>query len=144
MNQEYKRKKQFGRMLVAVAIAVCAVVGLMVCSPGGGSHAQQQDRNRQLTHPDAQGSARAGEGKRIALVIGNGGYTNAPPLKNPTNDAADMAEALSGLGFKVDDGVNLTQKQMKFMIRQFGQKLKAGGACSTSLVMACSCAGATT
>jgi Caspase domain/Carbohydrate binding domain len=65
--------------------------------------------------------------RRLALVIGNSSYTNAPPLKNPANDASDMATALSGLGFSVEHGVNLTQRQMKSMIRAFGQKLKDGG-----------------
>ena len=65
--------------------------------------------------------------KRIALVIGNGAYTNAPPLKNPPNDAKDMAEALSRLGFEVEHGVELNQRLMKSMIRQFGQKLRGGG-----------------
>lgn len=30
--------------------------------------------------------------RRVALVIGNGAYKNAP-LRNPVNDAKDMAEA---------------------------------------------------
>lgn len=38
-----------------------------------------------------------------------------------------MAKALSNVGFTVEYGVNLTQRQMKAMIREFGQKLKAGG-----------------
>jgi hypothetical protein len=65
--------------------------------------------------------------RRLALVIGNGTYANAPPLKNPPNDATDMAEALSKVGFTVEHGVDLTQKQMKSMIREFGQKLRGGG-----------------
>ena len=31
--------------------------------------------------------------RRVALVIGNSGYTHAP-LRNPANDAADVAAAL--------------------------------------------------
>jgi hypothetical protein len=60
-------------------------------------------------------------------VIGNGTYTNAPSLKNPPNDATDMANALSNVGFTVEHGINLTQRQMKAMIRGFGQKVKGGG-----------------
>ena len=37
---------------------------------------------------------------RLALVIGNGAYQNAP-LKNPINDAVDMAASLKKLDFKV-------------------------------------------
>jgi len=38
---------------------------------------------------------------RVALVIGNGAYQRLSPLKNPVNDASDMAEALRKLGFEV-------------------------------------------
>jgi uncharacterized caspase-like protein len=81
----------------------------------------QQGRDLQLSQTANQTS-----GKRTALVIGNGAYTSSP-LKNPPNDATDMAKALSSVGFTVEHGVNLTQRQMKAMIREFGQKLKAGG-----------------
>jgi uncharacterized caspase-like protein len=91
--------------------------------PGERSHAQQ-DRNRQLVQT---GSANDGHGKRVALVIGNGAYTNAPPLKNPPNDARDMAATLKALGFDVISGINVNQRDMKRMIREFGQSLKAGG-----------------
>ena len=40
---------------------------------------------------------------RIALVIGNSDYENAP-LKNPVNDAALMASTLKGVGFEVMAG----------------------------------------
>jgi uncharacterized caspase-like protein len=65
--------------------------------------------------------------RRLALVIGNSAYIHAPVLRTPVNDAADMAAALSELGYTVERGINLTQRQMKSMIREFGQKLKAGG-----------------
>ena len=35
--------------------------------------------------------------QRTALVIGNADYDTAP-LKNPANDAVDMAKALRGVG----------------------------------------------
>ena len=48
----------------------------------------------------AGASAVAGE-DRVALVIGNGAYTETAPLANPANDANDVAAALEGLGFEV-------------------------------------------
>jgi hypothetical protein len=43
--------------------------------------------------------------KRVALVIGNSGYKFAGELRNPKNDASDMAAALRRFGFQVvDDG----------------------------------------
>ncbi|MDT5121954.1 MAG: hypothetical protein QOC96_1436 [Acidobacteriota bacterium] len=83
----------------------------------------QQGSTRQLSQEGTEKQ----NGQRVALVIGNSAYTNAPRLKNPVNDATDIADALSRLGFNVDHGVDLNQKQMKFMIREFGKKLKAGG-----------------
>ena len=65
--------------------------------------------------------------RRIALVIGNGAYTNAPTLKNPPNDARDMAATLKALGFDVTSEINVNQPDLKRLIREFGQKLKAGG-----------------
>jgi|GEM_PF-2885263 len=79
-------------------------------------------RDRQL----AQETPNASTDRRIALVIGNATYIHAPALKNPANDATDMATTLSGLGFIVEHGINLTQRQMKQMIREFGKKLRAG------------------
>jgi hypothetical protein len=43
---------------------------------------------------------------RVALVIGNSNYMNSP-LKNPVNDARDMAVKLRGLGFTVIERNNL-------------------------------------
>ncbi len=47
----------------------------------------------------AQSPQSASTGKRIALVIGNGGYQYVPRLANPTSDARLMAETLRELGF---------------------------------------------
>jgi tetratricopeptide (TPR) repeat protein len=88
------------------------------------AQAQQQDgRARQLKQEEAKGQSE----RRLALVIGNGAYANAPRLKNPANDSTDMAAALSQVGFTVEHGVDLSFKQMKFMIREFGKKLRGGG-----------------
>ncbi|HSS20372.1 MAG TPA: caspase family protein [Pyrinomonadaceae bacterium] len=87
--------------------------------------AQEPPDSRQLEREQIQRLEKTG--KRIALVIGNGAYTNAPPLKNPPNDARDMTATLKELGFDVASGINVNQREMKRLIREFGQKLKAGG-----------------
>ena len=61
--------------------------------------------------------------RRIALVIGNSAYQNTAELKNPKNDAADMAASLRRLGFEVFEGHDLDKRSMERMIRQFGVKL---------------------
>jgi hypothetical protein len=64
--------------------------------------------------------------RRLALIIGNGDYKSSP-LKNPLNDARDMAAMLQQLGFQVIHEENATRKQMDIAIRNFGQKLSSGG-----------------
>ena len=65
----------------------------------------------------------AGE-SRVALVIGNANYKDAP-LANPVHDARAVAKALNGLGFKVSLRTNLTQTQLRRAIREFGDELHA-------------------
>ncbi len=61
--------------------------------------------------------------KRVALVIGNGAYSNTAPLNNPANDAADVVGVLQRLGFEVVEGRDLDKRSMERLIRQFGTKL---------------------
>jgi uncharacterized caspase-like protein len=63
---------------------------------------------------------------RVALVIGNGSYTNSP-LRNPANDARAVAGSLKQLGFEVAHHENLGLKAMGRAIRDFGSKLKDVG-----------------
>jgi len=60
--------------------------------------------------------------KRYALVIGNSDY-KIGALRNPKNDATDMAAVLKNLGFDVSLYVNLGQEEMKTRIREFGDKI---------------------
>ena len=60
---------------------------------------------------------------RIALVIGNGGYQEAP-LKNPVNDAKAMSAKLRQLGFEVILRTDSDQRSMIEAIGEFGQKLE--------------------
>jgi len=62
---------------------------------------------------------------RVALVIGNGSY-KASPLRNPVNDAKDMATKLRSLGFTVVERNNLTVKQIGSTLREFRGKLVPG------------------
>jgi uncharacterized caspase-like protein len=62
---------------------------------------------------------------RFALVVGNSAYKSVP-LKNPTNDAKDMAAKLKGMGFTVIERSNLTVKQIGSTLREFRSKLTPG------------------
>jgi formylglycine-generating enzyme required for sulfatase activity len=50
--------------------------------------------------------------KRVALVIGNGAYRNAPALPNPRNDAEDVSAALKRMGFETIIALNLDKQGM--------------------------------
>lgn len=60
---------------------------------------------------------------RYALVIGNGAYTHVSPLNNPVNDAADIAAALQGLGFRVDKVLNGSLEQMEEAVGRLKNQL---------------------
>jgi len=64
--------------------------------------------------------------RRTALVIGNSAYTSGP-LKNPVNDAIDMASALKKAGFAVTLKKNANHREMMESIEEFGNTLKKGG-----------------
>jgi hypothetical protein len=61
--------------------------------------------------------------RRVALVVGNGAYENAGPLRNPVNDARSVAESLRRVGFEVMLTENRSQREMAQDIREFGRKL---------------------
>src|SRR5690242_1990665 len=58
---------------------------------------------------------------RVALVIGNASYKNAPALANPLNDAEDVAVALRRYGFEVVDGRDLDKRSMEQALARFGR-----------------------
>ncbi|MBZ0262987.1 MAG: tetratricopeptide repeat protein [Hyphomicrobiales bacterium] len=63
-------------------------------------------------------------GKRVALVIGNSAYEFDTELPNPRNDARAMASMLSGMGFKVISGMDLTRREFETKIREFARAVK--------------------
>lgn len=65
--------------------------------------------------------AHAGEG-RVALVIGNEAYENAPPLATPVRDAQDMARALRDLGFDVTVLTDANPDVFKAVLGAFAAK----------------------
>ncbi|MGE3626462.1 MAG: caspase domain-containing protein, partial [Hyphomicrobiales bacterium] len=65
----------------------------------------------------------AGAATKVALIIGNSSYTHANELKNPRNDASDLAKALDRLGFKVVPGFDLDKAGMEAKIREFSNEL---------------------
>ena len=60
--------------------------------------------------------------KKVALVIGNGAYQESP-LRNPVNDALDIAKTLRNLGFTVTLKTNLNKRDMETSVRTFKANL---------------------
>ena len=62
--------------------------------------------------------------KRVALVIGNANYVNAPKLINPGNDTTAVSIMLEGLGFVVDTRNDLGNSDMRRAVRDFSDQTK--------------------
>jgi len=63
--------------------------------------------------------------KRVALVVGNSNYQNAPLLSNPASDAAAIAATLKGAGFDVvDSRLNLPSTAMRLALRDFADQAR--------------------
>ncbi|MCC8981622.1 caspase family protein [Bradyrhizobium acaciae] len=67
----------------------------------------------------------AADGKRVALVIGNGAYKSVPALSNPPSDAGDIAAALKRLGFAVTLITNGSFDEMRRGLIAFGRNAAA-------------------
>ncbi len=64
--------------------------------------------------------------RRIALVIGNAAYAQAP-LANPENDARLVASTLKSLGFDVTMYLNLKVREFRRVLRDFGRRMDDDG-----------------
>lgn len=69
--------------------------------------------------------AAAGQ-RRTALVLGNAAYETGP-LRNPANDATDMAATLRRLGFDVTLLYDADRRAMQEAIDAFSRQLRQGG-----------------
>ena len=57
--------------------------------------------------------------KRVALVIGNSAYENAPTLPNPARDARAMAAKFQSAGYDVTTAYDMGNLDLKRAIRRF-------------------------
>lgn len=87
--------------------------------------AEQIALRRTPQYFDAQSPKVSSKGRRVALVMGNSAYTNAPSLSNPRNDAGDIAEALRQRGFVVITGFDLNKGDMEKLLYRFASNLDA-------------------
>ncbi|MGL9616423.1 caspase family protein [Bradyrhizobium sp. U531] len=75
-----------------------------------------------------------GPEQRVALVIGNSNYQNAPQLANPDNDAQSMAQFLNSAGFEVVAATDLGQNDMLRVVQDFSAKVSARGPNTVAMV----------
>lgn len=79
-------------------------------------------------------TALQGPEQRVALVIGNSNYQNAPQLQNPDNDAQSMAQFLNSAGFEVVAATDLTQNDMLRVVQDFSAKVASRGPNTVAMV----------
>lgn len=102
----------------ALACLTAVVLGWTACAaqaPGGDRTLRPQQA------PTAPAQAEA----RVALVIGNSGYADAP-LTNPVHDAQAMKAALEACGFQVSLLEDAGKRAMEDAMRAFGARLHPG------------------
>lgn len=93
---------------------------------GGSLQAQQLERRAVPVAPAARAALSTQGSRRIALVIGNGGYQSVTRLPNPANDARLIASTLQRAGFTLVGGgpqVDLDKAHFDKLIQQFGREL---------------------
>ena len=118
-----------GRIYKPIALAVfllCSMPlpsGLAQAAVGAAQTAVPDERNLQVK---SVAQPAIDNTQRFALVIGNGAYKEGP-LANPVNDAHAIALALKESGFTVISRENIDQRGMLAALREFGDKLRAGG-----------------
>ncbi len=61
---------------------------------------------------------------RHAFIVGNSSYASAPHLRNPANDARDLARRLEALGYRVTFGLDLDRNRFLESFQAFVRNLK--------------------
>jgi uncharacterized caspase-like protein len=117
-----------GVVLVVVVIALGQVPffhkELPVCQAEPVLEFEFTDDEKPVSSPAAlfDVSVPSSVAKKVALVIGNSSYDTAP-LKNPVNDAMDMAALLKNAGFEVILRKDADKLSMLESIEDFGKKM---------------------
>ncbi len=98
---------------------VCVVIAALLAIHPALAQVSTPGRNLAVAAASLQNEQRG------ALVIGNAAYKESP-LRNPVNDATDIAAALKTLGFNVMLRTNASRRQMVEAVREFGNQIKRG------------------
>lgn len=76
----------------------------------------------------AASAALAQQERRVALIVGVGGYRNVPALANPPNDARDLGAVLDRLGFETETLVDPDRLALEAGVRRLGQRARGADA----------------
>ena len=112
-------------LFVTLNVAVAAAVFVLSGNTSVIAQTVQPDRNLIVQATLRPGGQVVGN-QRVALVIGNGSYKDAP-LANPVNDARAVQAVLKDSGFTVIYRENIDQRGMLAALREFGDQLRGGG-----------------
>ncbi len=91
----------------------------LLSDPGVAPRDTASSAGQPAAAPSSQQAQPAMQGRRMALVIGNGAYTGVKALPNPPNDARAVAKSLRDIGFTVSEGIDLDRAAMQTMTRNF-------------------------
>ena len=132
MGEKHFHTDWFQYKAILTFFSVFLVLGLLVpafsffgCTPSG-DHAYRSQGESQTAYSSSRpqrGVARKTDGLRVALVIGNGRY-DSDPLRNPPNDARDMANVLRSMDFRVIEQIDADKKSMLNAIDAFYGQLQ--------------------
>jgi len=116
------RMPSFSSRSLVIAAALFGTVSLAI-----GAHAALNKRPLETatTTTTESGQATAGNGTRLALVIGNGHYPDAnAPLTQPINDARLLTGALRRDGFDVDVVEDASKDDMARAVERLKARIK--------------------
>ena len=72
----------------------------------------------------SEGAVKLLKAPKMALVVGNSRYKDAPELKNPANDAKEIGETLKAAGFEVNTLLDTGREQLVGAIRDYVQAME--------------------
>ncbi|MFO1329828.1 MAG: caspase family protein [Rubrivivax sp.] len=107
---------------IGLAVATAALGHVVAQAQAAPASTPNASRNL-ILQPAARPAAHS---QRLALVIGNAAYREAP-LSNPVNDAQAMAAALRAAGFTVMLHTDVDLRGLLGAVRDFGNQLRQGG-----------------
>jgi len=108
---------------LAVASLVLILFGLALSPPGAAQDLRSPAMADVAGAASAKSSAPAAAARRVALIIANGAYPDAP-LANPTIDSGLIADSLNRIGFAVTVKENLDLDGFEQAISDFAETAK--------------------